>query len=199
MSHRGNTWKPLLPCIVALYLHVWLSFPLLCAIWRACVLSRNPSATDCNAGRLACVNVVEAPLHMLGGRRTIRYQKMWDWYSGFHRNSFHNHTNNKSRQSKNCFSFMKHILNLDQAWFPHIMQSWMELYDDHRGTSNQLYRKFNYIQAERERNATGKYMKMISALAGFQTIFLNFKLFTFYGLFEVLRTRTSITNLVIHK
>ena len=35
----------------------------------------------------------------------------------------------------------------------------MELYDDHRGTSNQLYSKFNYIQAERERNATGKYMK----------------------------------------
>ena len=35
----------------------------------------------------------------------------------------------------------------------------MELYDDHRDTSNQLYRKFNYIQAERERNPTGNYMK----------------------------------------
>ena len=48
-----------LPYIHFLRLSVWLSFPLFRVIWRACVLLRNPSATDCNAGRLARVNVVE--------------------------------------------------------------------------------------------------------------------------------------------
>ena len=72
----------------------------------------------------------------------------------------------------------------------------MELYEAHHGTSNQLYRKFNYIQAERKWNANSIYMKCIKRIGKISNTFSSFRVFIFERLcdlyFDFLRTYITI-------